>query len=121
MTTKSGTYGAPSPKEEEQLPANNPGRATVGKATAGHATRSDEDIWRDIRDRLDGEPQLASAAIEIEVAQGAVTLAGSVPDQWCIKQAEAAAMGTRGARNVRNALRIELEGVGGTGNAAKKG
>lgn len=82
-------------------------------------TRSDEGIRGEIRDRLDGEPQLASATIEIEVEQGAVTLTGSVPDHWRIKQAEAAATETRGVRTVRNALRIELEGAARTGNAAE--
>ena len=112
MASRSGTYGAASHRGGESLPA-----ARAEAAAVQRATRSDEDIQRDIRDRLNGEPQLAFAAIEIEAAQGAVTLNGSVSDRWCLKQAERLVRRTRGVTSVRNALRIELHGTGTTGDA----
>lgn len=117
MARTSGTYGATSHRGGERGGGEcAPASPWAEMRFAGAGTRSDEDIRQDIRDRLNGQPQLASAAIEVEAEQGAVTLNGYVPDEWCMDQAEDLVRSTKGVTSVRNALRIELHGTGTVGN-----
>jgi osmotically-inducible protein OsmY len=114
MATKPGGYGATSHRGgERQLKAAGDRQSTPGKGS----TRPDDRIRADIQDGLSGEPQLDAARIEVKVEDGEVTLTGSVADRWGLEQAEALVRRVNGVKNVRNALRIELHGVGTTLNA----
>jgi osmotically-inducible protein OsmY len=114
MATKPGRYGATSHRGGEREPrAEDDGRMSG----PGGATRPDDRIREDIRGHLIGDPRLDAADIEVKVEDGEVTLSGAVVDQPQRQRAQELAQGVSGVRNVRNALRIRLHGVGTTGNS----
>lgn len=72
--------------------------------------RTDEDIQRDVLDELAWDPQVAANEIGVAVADGVVTLTGSV-DSYARKwAAERCAHRVRGVRAVANDIEVRLIG-----------
>lgn len=84
-----------------------------GRGPKGYR-RSDERIREDVSDRLTDDSWLDANGIEVAVADGDVTLTGSVRSREDKKRAEALAESVTGVDNVQNNLRIDR----GTGAAA---
>ncbi|HKO14955.1 MAG TPA: BON domain-containing protein [Gemmatimonadaceae bacterium] len=68
--------------------------------------RSDERITEDVNEALTDDPDLDASDIEVRVAQGEVTLTGSVPSRGAKRLAEDLAEGATGVRDVRNQLTV---------------
>ncbi len=66
--------------------------------------RSDSRIFEDVNERLTMHPDIDATNIEVEVADGEVTLRGWVPDRNSRYLAEDAAWTTRGVKNVNDLL-----------------
>jgi len=77
----------------------------AGRGPKGY-TRSDERIREDVSDKLMEHPDLDASEIEVRVAQGEVTLAGSVDSRWAKRLAEDIAESCTGVRDVMNQLRV---------------
>jgi osmotically-inducible protein OsmY len=84
-----------------------------GKGPKGYK-RSDERIKEDISDRLGDDPYIDATEIEIVVANGDVTLIGSVNDRIDKRRAEDLAERVTGVQNVENRIRVRSsEGIFG--------
>ncbi|MGE0045600.1 MAG: BON domain-containing protein [Hyphomonadaceae bacterium] len=70
-------------------------------------TRSDERIQDDINDRLTSDHDVDATNIDVKVAQGEVTLAGTVEDRWEKRCAEDCAESVAGVRHVQNNIRVQ--------------
>lgn len=82
-----------------------------GKGPKGYK-RSDERIKEDISDRLGDDPYIDATEIEIVVANGEVTLIGSVNDRMDKRRAEDLAERVSGVQNVENRIRVKSsEGI----------
>jgi hypothetical protein len=79
----------------------------AGRGPKGYQ-RSDERIREDLSDRLMEHPDLDASDIDVQVANGIVTLTGGVESRWAKRLAEDIAEGVSGVRDVMNRL-----GVGG--------
>lgn len=77
-----------------------------GKGPKGYK-RSDERIKEDISDRLGDDPYIDATEIEIVVANGEVTLMGSVNDRMDKRRAEDLAEKVSGVQNVENRIRVK--------------
>jgi len=77
-----------------------------GKGPKGYK-RSDERIKEDISDRLGDDPYIDATEIEIVVANGEVTLLGSVNDRMDKRRAEDLAERVSGVQNVENRIRVK--------------
>ena len=77
-----------------------------GRGPKGYR-RSDDRIREDINDRLTDDSWLDANGIEVAVANGDVTLAGSVRSREDKKRAEALAESIAGVENVQNNLRVD--------------
>ena len=77
-----------------------------GKGPKGYK-RSDERIKEDISDRLGDDPYIDATEIEIVVANGEVTLIGSVNDRMDKRRAEDLAERVSGVLNVENRIRVK--------------
>ena len=69
--------------------------------------RSDDRIREDVSDELEQHGSLDAHEIEVSVAQGVVTLSGTVPDRSMKRMAEDCVESCQGVKDVRNELRIE--------------
>ena len=76
-----------------------------GRGPRGY-TRSDERIREDVSDRLTENPVLDASDIEVAVAGGEVTLAGSVDSRYSKRLAEDLADDVSGVKHVQNNLRV---------------
>ncbi|MEO8714216.1 MAG: BON domain-containing protein [Acetobacteraceae bacterium] len=76
-----------------------------GRGPRGY-TRSDERIREDVSDRLTENPVLDASDIEVTVAGGEVTLAGSVDSRYSKRLAEDLADDVSGVKHVQNNLRV---------------
>lgn len=76
-----------------------------GKGPKGYR-RSDERIREDVNDRL-SEGYLDATEIEVSVAEGEVTLSGTVNSRSDKRRAEDIAEDVRGVKNVENRLRVQ--------------
>jgi hypothetical protein len=83
-------------------------------------TRSDERIHDDICDRLMDDPAIDASDVEVKVADGEVTLTGTVDGRDEKRRAEDSAEFVTGVRNVQNMLRVELR-AGAPGMAVEIG
>ncbi|SMH48507.1 BON domain-containing protein [Azospirillum agricola] len=87
--------------------------------------RSDERIREDIIDRLTDDPRIDATDIDVSVAQGEVTLAGTVEDRAARHRAEDIAEAVSGVTHVQNDLRAGREAwqgsVTGPGAPARAG
>lgn len=75
-----------------------------GRGPKGDA-RTDERLLELVSDRLTDAPDLDAGGIEVAVAQGEVTLSGTVADRAARRRAEDLAASVRGVRHVTNDLR----------------
>jgi osmotically-inducible protein OsmY len=82
----------------------------AGRGEGGGSPRTDEQIARDIRARLDAS-SLPRETIAVRVDGRDVTLDGAVPDEAARHAAEQIADSVAGVRRVRSRLRIERSGA----------
>jgi len=68
--------------------------------------RSDERIREDVCDLLTDDPRIDASEIDVAVANGEVTLAGTVMDRWWKRLAEDLAVSVSGVRDVHNRLTV---------------
>ena len=103
------------------------GRFT-GRGPKGY-TRSDERIREDVSDRLEQHGEIDATDIEVRVANGEVTLEGTVEDRWMKRLAEDLVEDCPGVKQVNNRIRIHGNGASqmggsrnqtGSGNAGTK-
>lgn len=81
--------------------------------------RSDERINEDLCERLTHDHDVDASDIEVKVAEGIVTLSGSVRDRWMKHRAEDIADGCNGVHSVENRIRVQpsATGVGAAGSS----
>jgi osmotically-inducible protein OsmY len=96
-----------------------------GRGPRGYV-RSDERIREDVSDRLTDNPILDASGIEVSVANGEVTLSGSVDSRYSKRLAEDIAEEVSGARHVQNNLRVrqtemQRESISGTYSGIAEG
>jgi hypothetical protein len=77
-----------------------------GKGPRGYV-RSDERIAEEVNERLTDDDRLDATEIECRVANGEVTLSGTVRTRNCKRHAEDLALAVRGVVDVENRLRVE--------------
>lgn len=77
--------------------------AAQGKAT------TDDRIYDDVRRRLADDPEVKGAAIEVTIANGAVTLKGRVHDEKARAKATRVAKKVKGVTTVDNQLKLFSE------------
>jgi hypothetical protein len=80
-------------------------RSHYGRGPKGY-TRSDDRIREDVSDRLTDDWVVDASDIEVRVANGEVTLAGTVDSRRAKRRAEDCAENVSGVRNVQNNLRV---------------
>lgn len=68
--------------------------------------RADERIMEDVCEMMTRHPALDASDIEVQVADGEVTLEGTVADRRAKRLAEDVAEGATGVRDVHNRLRL---------------
>lgn len=73
--------------------------------------RSDDRIMEDINERLCDNPYIDASEIDVEVANGEVTLTGSVNDRESKRLAEDIGESVSGVKNVENRLRVKKVGI----------
>jgi osmotically-inducible protein OsmY len=76
-------------------------------ASADTVTRPDDDIQKDIKRALRANPSLRRQNIDIEVDDGMVTLSGHLPSGALAHEAEQAARGVAGVKDVTSAFDVE--------------
>lgn len=76
-----------------------------GRGPRGY-TRSDERIREDVSDRLTDNPILDASEIEVMIADGEVTLSGSVDSRYSKRLAEDIADEISGVKHTQNNLRV---------------
>lgn len=108
-----GDEGAEQRRRADEMRQGHHGRGPKGY------TRSDERIREDVSDRLTDDWRVDASEIEVTVASGEVTLAGTVDSREAKRRAEDCAESVSGVRNVQNNLRVkqsgESTGYGATG------
>ncbi|KER38069.1 hypothetical protein AL00_01695 [Sphingobium indicum F2] len=90
-----------------------------GRGPKGYA-RSDERIREDVCDRLSDDPWLDASNLEVSVANGEVTLSGSVSDRSAKRRAEDCVENVSGIKHVQNNLRVQ-QGMTGQGSTSTSG
>jgi hypothetical protein len=96
----------------------------AGRGPKGYQ-RSDERVRDDVCDRLMADPEIDAAELSVSVANGEVTLEGSVPERSMKRAAEDCAESISGVRQVHNRLRVEpgageeRDGDSGTSRSAR--
>lgn len=78
----------------------------AGRGPAAYR-RPDDRILEDICERLTHHPAIDAGDVEVSVAEGEVTLSGTVPDRATKHAAEDLALETSGVKDVHNRLRVE--------------
>ena len=73
--------------------------------------RSDDRIIEDINDRLCDNPYIDASEIDVEVANGEVTLTGSVNDRESKRLAEDIGESVSGVKNVENRIKVKRLGI----------
>ncbi|MEI9917706.1 MAG: BON domain-containing protein [Bacteroidota bacterium] len=86
---------------KERNPGNHRGKGPKG------FTRSDDRIKEDINSRLTDDAYIDASDVEVTVANGEVTLSGSVPDRSSKRRAEDIVELVSGVSNVENRLRVK--------------
>ena len=89
-----------------------------GRGPKGYK-RADERIREDICERLTENDDVDASNIEVSVAEGVVSLSGSVDDRWSKRIAEDIAQEVWGAKDVQNHIKVQesrgiLENTGDT-------
>jgi hypothetical protein len=80
-----------------------------GRGPKGYR-RSDARILEDVSDRLTEDRDLDASGVEVKVADGEVTLKGTVSDRAARRRAEDIASSVSGVRHVTNDLRAAATG-----------
>ena len=88
-----------------------------GRGPRGYK-RSDARIAEDVNDELTDDWRLDASDIEVSVAEGEVTLSGTVHSREDKRLAEDLADNVSGVRNVQNNLRVEPQQSGGLGSGS---
>jgi hypothetical protein len=78
----------------------------AGRGPKGYQ-RSDERVREDVCDRLMADPEIDAVELSVSVANGEVTLEGSVPERSMKRAAEDCVESISGVRQVHNRLRVE--------------
>ena len=81
-------------------------RSHSGRGPKGYI-RSDERIREDVSDRLTDDWLVDAGNIEVAVANGEITLSGTVDSRQAKRRAEDCAESVSGVRNVQNNLRVQ--------------
>jgi hypothetical protein len=98
-----GSDGLPEYTDDEsKRPRFNSGHGEQSEGTA----RSDSDVEKDVRERLEAHPDIDAQQISLTVENGEVTLAGRVSDAKARSAVEEEARGVAGVQNVHNRLEI---------------
>lgn len=71
------------------------------------ATRTDEEVKKDVVDQLYWDGRVDASEVKVEVSGGEVTLSGTVPDYTAYEAAEEDSWATSGVRYVRDDLTIK--------------
>ncbi|HEY8564790.1 MAG TPA: BON domain-containing protein [Beijerinckiaceae bacterium] len=87
-----------------------------GRGPKGYR-RSDERIREDVSDRLTDDPQVDASEVDVAVADGEVTLSGTVSSRFEKRRAEDVAESVSGVTHVQNNLRV----TSGTTNTGAMG
>lgn len=74
--------------------------------------RSDERIKEDVNDRLSDDGNLDASDMEVDVANGEVTLSGRISHRWDKRRAEDLAEAVSGVKHVQNNLRVRESEIG---------
>jgi BON domain-containing protein len=80
-------------------------RGFSGRGPKGYQ-RPDERIREDVSDRFTDDEWLDASELTVNVRQGVIILAGSVPDRQQARRAESIAYAISGVRGVANKLRV---------------
>ncbi|MGN6476827.1 MAG: BON domain-containing protein [Flavipsychrobacter sp.] len=92
-----------------------------GKGPKGYK-RSDERITEEINDRLSDDGSLDASDIEVKVANGEVTLSGTVMDRNSKRRAEDLVEAISGVNNVENRLRVgQSQNTGSSATGSTQG
>ncbi|MBC7894346.1 MAG: BON domain-containing protein [Cytophagaceae bacterium] len=83
--------------------------------------RPDDRICQDVTVALDGDAGIDAGDIDVRVAEGEVTLTGTVADKFARQRAEHIAHGVFGVTDVQNMLRIKRDGDGVEASAGRRG
>jgi hypothetical protein len=97
----------------------------AGRGPKGYQ-RTDERVREDVCDCLMADPDIDASEIIVVVAEGEVTLDGSVPDRQTKRAAEESVEDISGVRQVHNRLRVESKsdferGTTGAGSHSEAG
>jgi osmotically-inducible protein OsmY len=101
---------------DEMRMASRPAGEHRGRGPKGYR-RSDERIREDVSDRLADDAWLDASYIEVQVADGEVTLSGLVQSRGDKRRAEDLADSSSGVTHVQNNLRVRQAQTGATGAA----
>jgi osmotically-inducible protein OsmY len=83
---------------------------------ATHQLTADERIQCDVLEALDGDPEVAAASIGVEVADGIVTLTGTVESLDEGLAAECMAFQVDGVRSIKNDIELQAKAVHAPGD-----
>jgi hypothetical protein len=92
----------------------------TGRGPRGYQ-RSDERIREDVCERLTQHGQIDASDIDVQVADGVVTLSGSVDKRQAKRMAEDLAESVSGVKDVQNQIRIQQGQFGQTGATGQTG
>lgn len=113
-------YGGQGTRQESATPPANPG-THFGKGPKGYA-RSDDRIREDVNESLFTDHHVDASEIEVQVAQGEVTLTGTVRSREEKRRAEDRAAHCSGVHDVHNRIRVqrpEPSSTDGSNSAAR--
>ncbi|HWB79742.1 MAG TPA: BON domain-containing protein [Nannocystaceae bacterium] len=109
-----GSYGSGPMPNEGELRASHRGKGPK------NFTRSDERIREDVCERLEHSHDVDASNIEVRVANGEVTLEGTVDDRRAKREAEDVACEARGVKDVHNLLKVGGKDSTSTGTSASQ-
>src|SRR5215475_1863632 len=84
-------------------------------------TATDATVTTAVKNRLAADPTTSAARINVDTANGAVTLSGSAPTAAEKSEAERVALNTQGVRQVVNNVSVEGGGAPGTAGTPRAG
>lgn len=81
--------------------------ALVSLVAPAQTNKSDDTIYDQVRLRLAGDPMVNGGALDVDVADGAVTLRGKVRTEKARARAEKLAKKVKGVKSVNNEIKID--------------
>jgi BON domain len=103
-------FGGGSGFGEMQRPLESTRGRFTGRGPKGYI-RSDERIREDVSDRLEQHGEIDASEIEVQVANGEVTLEGTVEDRRTKRMAEDIIETCPGVKEVHNRIRVQGNGT----------